>query len=51
MSAEDRKWLEEAMKAYSFNDSDRLTELVDQLKVWSGANSQNPDESNEQVAV
>jgi hypothetical protein len=51
MSAEDRKWLEEAMKAYSFNDSDRLTELVNQLKAWSGSSSQNPDESNEQVAM
>ena len=35
MSKEDRQWLEEAMKQYTFNDADRLTELVNQLKAWS----------------
>jgi len=28
MSPEDRKWLEEAMKHYSMNDTDRLTECI-----------------------
>lgn len=51
MSKEDRKWLEEAMKAHTFNDSDRQTELVNQLKAWLDAARQNPDESNEQVEV
>jgi hypothetical protein len=32
MSAEDRKWLEEAMKQYTFNDVDRLKELSVELK-------------------
>ena len=27
MSQEDRKWLEEAMKQYTYNDSDRLKEI------------------------
>ena len=35
MSKEDRKWLEDAMKQYTFNDSDRLTEIIKQLKEWS----------------
>ena len=35
MKPEDRKWLEEAMKQYTFNDADRLTECVNQLKTWS----------------
>jgi hypothetical protein len=29
MSKEDRKWLEEALKQYTFNDSDRLKEICD----------------------
>ncbi len=32
MSAEDRKWLEEAMKQYTFNDVDRLKEVSIELK-------------------
>jgi hypothetical protein len=32
MSAEDRKWLEEAMKQYTFNDVDRLKEIAKELK-------------------
>lgn len=35
MSYADRKWLEEAMKAHTFNDTDRLTELIAQLKEWA----------------
>ncbi len=35
MSSEDRKWLEEAMKHYSMNDTDRLTECIKQLKEWA----------------
>ena len=35
MSKEDRKWLEEAMKAHTFNDTDRLTELINQLTEWA----------------
>ena len=32
MSAEERKWLEEAMKQYTFNDVDRLKEVAVELK-------------------
>jgi hypothetical protein len=32
MSAEDRKWLEEAMKQYTFNDVDRLKEVATEVK-------------------
>ena len=32
MSAEDRKWLEEAMKQFTFNDTDRLKEIVAEIK-------------------
>ena len=32
MSAEDKKWLEEAMKQYTFNDVDRLKEICEELK-------------------
>jgi len=35
MSAEDRKWLEEAMKQYTFNDTDRLKQVIDLLKKQS----------------
>ena len=49
MSPEDRKWLEEAMKQYSFNDTDRLTQLVKQLKQWS--NPSNPDAAAENAPV
>jgi len=34
MSKDDREWLEAALKEYTFNDTDRLTELVNQLKAW-----------------
>jgi len=32
MSAEDKKWLEEAMKQYTFDDADRLKIICDKLK-------------------
>jgi len=32
MSASDRKWLEEALKQYTFNDAERLKEISDELK-------------------
>ncbi len=32
MSAEDRKWLEEALKQYTFNDVDKLKEACIVLK-------------------
>ena len=32
MSAEDRKWLEAALKQYTFNDVDRLKEICIELK-------------------
>ena len=35
MSEEDRKWLEEAMKQYTFNDTDRLKEVIETLKKQS----------------
>jgi len=37
MSAEDRKWLEDAMKQYTFNDTDRLKQVIDILKKQSQA--------------
>jgi len=37
MSDEDRKWLEEAMKQYTFNDTDRLKQVIDILKKQSAA--------------
>ena len=49
MSAEDRKWLEDAMKHYSLNDADRLTECINKLKEWSmtaAAESQAPVDVN-----
>jgi hypothetical protein len=33
MSPEDRKWLEAALKQYTFNDADRLREVCKELKV------------------
>ena len=47
MSAEDRAWLEEAMKAHTFNDTDRLTELINQLKEWSTNPQGSADHENE----
>lgn len=35
MSDEDKKWLEEALKQYTFNDTDRLKEICDELKEHS----------------
>lgn len=32
MSKEDKDWLEAAMKEYTFNDTDRLKEICDELK-------------------
>lgn len=32
MSKEDREWLEKAMKEYTFNDTDRMKELIETLK-------------------
>lgn len=32
MSEEDKKWLEEAMKSFTFNDVDRLKEICEELK-------------------
>jgi hypothetical protein len=32
MSKEDREWLEAAMKQYTFNDTDRMKELLQILK-------------------
>ena len=35
MSKEERKWLEEALKQYTFNDADRLKEICKELKVFA----------------
>jgi len=51
MSAEDRAWLEEAMRSFQFNDADRLTELITQLKQWSAAAVAAPDEGNEEATM
>lgn len=32
MSKEDAKWLEEALKQYTFNDVDRLSEIAKKIK-------------------
>ena len=37
MSAEDRKWLEEAMKQYTFNDADRLKQVIETFKKQGAA--------------
>ena len=44
MSKEDREWLEEAMKAHTFNDTDRLAELVNQLKAWGSQEEESTSE-------
>lgn len=31
MSKDDRKWLEEALKSYTFNDVDRMKEICEEL--------------------
>jgi len=31
MSKEDQEWLQEAMKQYTFDDADKLQEIVNQL--------------------
>ena len=51
MSPEDRAWLEEAMRSYTFNDADRLTELVNQLKAWSAPQEVAAGEGNGQAAL
>ena len=37
MSAEDKKWLEEAMKQYTFNDADRLKQVIGIFRKQSAA--------------
>jgi len=32
MSQEDKKWLEEVMQTYTFNDADRLKEICEQMQ-------------------
>lgn len=46
MSKEDRDWLEAAMKQYTFNDTDRLTQLVKQLKTWGSTTQADNDEND-----
>jgi hypothetical protein len=36
MPAEDRKWLEEALKSFTFNDADRLQDICKELKNKEG---------------
>ena len=43
MSKEDRDWLEEAMKQYTFDDTNRLAEIVKALKA-QGQPAQENDE-------
>jgi len=45
MSKEDREWLEAAMKAHTFNDTDRLTELIKQLKAWGTQQNETSEEA------
>jgi Zn-dependent M16 (insulinase) family peptidase len=51
MSKDDRQWLEEAMKQYTFNDSDRLTELINQLKAWSALSSTHAASGNQAASM
>lgn len=51
MSKEDRVWLEAAMKQYTFNDTDRLTECIQQLKTWAAEARTAPDQSNEEARL
>ena len=46
MSPEDRKWLEEALKQYTFNDNDRQKECIAQLKSWTGQTDNDADNQN-----
>ena len=39
MSKEDREWLESAMKQYTFNDTDRMKELIETLKKQEQGNT------------
>lgn len=39
MSKEDRDWLESAMKQYTFNDTDRMKELIETLKKQEQGNT------------
>jgi len=32
MSEEDKKWLQEVMEAYTFNDADRLKEICESMR-------------------
>lgn len=45
MSAEDRKWLEEALKQYTFNDADRLKEVCEELRSYVDGKT-SPDAEN-----
>jgi len=50
MSAEDRKWLEEAMHEHSFNDADRLKEICEEL-VKDVANNFKAEEGNYEKTI
>lgn len=39
------------MKAHTFNDTDRLTELIKQLKAWSTQNTETSEESKEAASM
>jgi hypothetical protein len=42
MSKEERQWLEDAMKQYTFNDSDRMKEVCEELSTYAKGKS-SPD--------
>lgn len=51
MSKEDREWLEAAMKAHTFSDTDRLTELINQLKAWGTQSNETSEEAKGAAAM
>jgi len=51
MSEEDRRWLEKAMEEYTFNDTDRLKEIITKLKEWAAIAKGQTDEPAENQAA
>merc|ERR1712110_679136 len=49
MKKEDRDWLEAALKQYTYNDTDRLKEIVTLLKEKREAGGEQTPEANEEL--
>jgi len=50
MSQEDRAWLEDALKKYTFNDTSRLKEIVDEMIALREAGGDQTEEMVERLA-